>query len=125
MALNNSEQMSLCEETSQYAVRELDQRRSLHLGARYQRLECERLKLLLNTWLNFERERGDFIVKETEARKVFQHGHLKLETRIDRIDQLADGSLAVIDYKTSTTSIARWWGRKTGRTSAAALRYVS
>lgn len=112
LALNNAEQMSLCEETSQYAVRELDQRRSLHLGTRYQQLECERLKLLLNTWLNFERERGDFIVKETEARKVFQHGHLKLETRIDRIDQLADGSLAVIDYKTSTTSIARWWGER-------------
>lgn len=110
LALDGAEQMSLCEETSQYAVRELDQRRSLHLGIRYQQLECQRLTLLLNTWLDFERERHDFVVRETEARKVFQHGHLKLETRIDRIDQLADGSLVVIDYKTSKTSIARWWG---------------
>ncbi|MEH6909394.1 MAG: PD-(D/E)XK nuclease family protein [Oceanicoccus sp.] len=110
LALDDAGQMSLCEETSQYVVRELDQRGSLHLGSRYQQLECQRLTLLLNTWLNFERDRSDFIVRETEARKVFQHGHLKLETRIDRIDQLADGSLAVIDYKTSKTSIARWWG---------------
>ena len=39
-------------------------------------------------------------------------GPLRLRTRVDRIDALADGGLAVIDYKTGEASPAHWFGER-------------
>src|SRR5690606_5491414 len=41
-----------------------------------------------------------FTVKAVEEAFLWTRGPLQLRLRLDRIDELADGSLAVIDYKT-------------------------
>ena len=67
----------------------------------------------MGNWLDTEKERADFSVKALESRHSFRFAQLELEMRIDRIDQLADGSLVIIDYKTAKKSeIHRWWGTR-------------
>ena len=112
LALDESEQQTLCADITAYCVTEFSQRKPSRLGARYQALENTRLQQLLRAWLDVERSRANFVVLSTEERKSFQFNTLKLQTRIDRIDRLDDGSLLIIDYKTGSSSISRWWGER-------------
>jgi len=64
-------------------------------------LEAERLNTLVQEWLvGVEMERDFFQVLETEQQHVEKLGPLQIRLKVDRIDQLADGSRIVIDYKT-------------------------
>ena len=68
---------------------------------RFKAIETTRLTRLLIAWLTHERERTqDFEVIALEQDQPIEIGGLRLKTRADRVDRLADGSLAVIDYKT-------------------------
>ncbi len=71
-------------------------------GERWQVRERLRLQALLTQWLELERRRTPFRVEQLESPSVtVQHGGLTFQCRVDRVDRLADGSRAVIDYKTS------------------------
>lgn len=59
--------------------------------------------------LRFDREREPFSVVAVETPRTLQLGALRLEVRPDRVDRLADGSLAIIDYKTGADADARSW----------------
>lgn len=78
------------------------------LAPRLAGLERERLQGLLETWLEKELERDDFTVLETESERSLELGGLRFRVRIDRIDQLADGRLAVVDYKSGRVSASDW-----------------
>jgi len=56
-----------------------------------------------------DRARAPFIVEGVEEPCTGRIGALTLEFRPDRIDRLADGSLAVIDYKTGANAEVRAW----------------
>ena len=64
----------------------------------------------MQRWLAIERERESFRVCGTEVSANLEMNHLRLSLRIDRIDECADGSKIVIDYKTGTTSSQNWFG---------------
>jgi probable DNA repair protein len=53
--------------------------------------------------------RAAFVVEDVEASHTGRIGPLTLEFRPDRIDRLADGSLAVIDYKTGASADVKSW----------------
>jgi ATP-dependent helicase/nuclease subunit B len=76
--------------------------------SRYLALEIKRLTRVLTDWLAFEKTRAPFSVSETEARRVISLAGLDLDLRLDRIDQLQDGSLLVIDYKTGYVTPNAW-----------------
>jgi probable DNA repair protein len=62
--------------------------------------EKERLLALILDWLETEKSRpGDFIVRDLEQQSDVQLSRLSLRLRVDRIDELKDGGLVVIDYK--------------------------
>ena len=63
-------------------------------------LECTRAQFVLLQWLSLELQRTPFQVEALEQKAVWRHGVLELNLRLDRIDRLLDGTLAVIDYKT-------------------------
>ncbi|MDX3895951.1 PD-(D/E)XK nuclease family protein [Pusillimonas sp.] len=63
-------------------------------------LEQARAKALLHDWFALELERGPFTVRSVEEAFLWARGPLQLRLRLDRIDELPDGRLAVIDYKT-------------------------
>lgn len=62
-------------------------------------LEVRRARQILMRWLDLEMRREPFAVLAVEQRKRWSYGRLELNLQLDRVDRLADGRLAVIDYK--------------------------
>ncbi|WP_415033609.1 PD-(D/E)XK nuclease family protein [Azonexus sp.] len=79
------------------------------LPANFRRLEAARLQRLLLRWLKLEDERPSaFTVLSCEEEKTLAVGNLRIRVVIDRVDQLADGSCAVLDYKTGKVETHSW-----------------
>jgi probable DNA repair protein len=75
---------------------------------RYLELEELRLVRLVSEWLDYEENRIEFEIKDTEVRRSVHITGLTLDLRLDRIDRLRDDSLLVIDYKSGNTSPKSW-----------------
>ena len=72
--------------------------------------EARRLAAVLGAWLAIERTRPPFVVQNIEELQTFSFGGLEFRLRLDRIDALADGGLAILDYKTGRVEKpARWF----------------
>lgn len=82
------------------------------LIGRFAAIEHGRLCRLVWQWLVYERERGPFRVTMREAARRVQLGRLSMELRLDRMDQLVDGTHALIDYKTGVAKLASWLGER-------------
>lgn len=67
------------------------------------KLEVQRSRLVLKRWLQLELQREPFEVLAVEQRERWTYGALELTVRLDRVDRLADGRLAIIDYKSGVT----------------------
>jgi probable DNA repair protein len=75
------------------------------------KLEKERLSALLAEWMEYERERDSFKVSQLEKRKILNLSGLTLNLTVDRIDELSDGKIAIIDYKTGINQkLNNWFG---------------
>jgi probable DNA repair protein len=94
------------------AIAEVGKKRPGVLEGRFAQLERERLSALAREWLEVERQRPDFEVVAREETREFKVAGLSFTGRIDRMDRLADGSHAVIDYKTGATSVSAWLGER-------------
>src|SRR5690606_6370459 len=77
------------------------------LAALY-RLEHERRVRMLEAVRAAEAARAPFVVAAGERREEIAVGPYTLRARSDRIDRLADGGLAVLDYKTGPASANDW-----------------
>ena len=89
--------------TTQGAEIAIDYLRKLHpetMTPAFSLLEKGRLTNLLEGFLLVEKQRSEFTILHNEKTVSWQHSQLSLTLRIDRVDQLADGSVALIDYKT-------------------------
>jgi RecB family exonuclease len=83
-----------------------------YLGALYE-LEAEHLQRVLAALLREEALRAPFRVRAVEQQASMALGPLTLHVRIDRIDELADGTIAIIDYKTGERATsADWFGER-------------
>jgi RecB family exonuclease len=81
-------------------------------GARWRRRERERMRGVLENWLQIEKLREPFEVEQLEpGTDVARHAGLEFRVRIDRVDRLADGSRVLIDYKTGRAA-ADWRGER-------------
>ncbi|KAA6464794.1 hypothetical protein DYQ86_02215 [Acidobacteria bacterium AB60] len=78
------------------------------MPGRYLELEVKRLTRLITEWLDYEATRLPFTVVATEVKSVAAVGDARLELRLDRIDQLNDGSLLVVDYKSGDMKTRVW-----------------
>ncbi|MDP8990362.1 MAG: PD-(D/E)XK nuclease family protein, partial [Acidobacteriota bacterium] len=72
-------------------------------------LEQTRLQDLLGEWLQKERNRPDFAVLEREQPREVEVAGLKLAIKADRLDRYADGTHAILDYKTSDKQGIKDW----------------
>jgi probable DNA repair protein len=73
-------------------------------------LERDRLLLLVASLVASDLKRADFKVDTVEERQVVELKDFRLSCRLDRIDTLAAGGVAIIDYKTGrNTSPADWF----------------
>jgi probable DNA repair protein len=71
--------------------------------------ESRRLNRLLRAWLEIERARPPFAVAAVEARRDLALGGIALRMRVDRIEALGGGGLAIIDYKTGMLDQPAQW----------------
>jgi probable DNA repair protein len=72
-------------------------------------LEAQWLRARLLDVLALDRARPAFSVVALEARHALTLGDLRLNLQIDRVDRLASGGHAIIDYKTSREVVLRHW----------------
>jgi exodeoxyribonuclease-5 len=79
------------------------------LPPRLRALEAQRLAELLATWLEVEATRADFRVQACEERQRLDIEGLGINVVVDRVDRLADGRLAIIDYKSGRSDRTRTW----------------
>jgi probable DNA repair protein len=75
----------------------------------YLQVQRDRLLRLLTWWLELEAQRGmPFAVRSSEKEfKDVRVGPLRLNVRMDRIDEV-DGGEVLIDYKTGSASVGEW-----------------
>jgi len=94
------------------ALARMRRRRAQSLEGRFAALERDRLVALARAWLDFELRRDDFEVIGTEAPVTVSFGGVSVEAKLDRIDLLASGTRAVLDYKTGVASLSSWLGAR-------------
>lgn len=82
------------------------------LGERYLHIEQQRIRRLLLEWLDCELERASFTVEALELACELDLEGFPVRVRIDRLDQLPDGSQVIIDYKTGAPGIGALAGER-------------
>jgi ATP-dependent helicase/nuclease subunit B len=93
--------------------------------------ESQRLADIVRAWLDaVERERPPFVVRATEMKLPLTLGGIGISLRIDRVDTLADGGVAIIDYKSGrAVEPAKWFAPRPSGTQvglyALALRAMA
>jgi probable DNA repair protein len=91
------------EQAAAAAVKELE------LEGRLAELERVRLARIAREWLEVEKGRPDFSVLHLEEKRSLEFAGLEFAARIDRMDRLASGGHAIIDYKTGGNITPRRW----------------
>jgi probable DNA repair protein len=101
---------SLVEPLAAATLDDLGRRRPDLFSARFRAIETARLTRLVGDWLDLERTRAEaFTVAALEQDQVIELAGLRLATRADRVDRLAGGGLAIIDYKTGRSVSSEGW----------------
>lgn len=72
------------------------------------RIEEQRLKQLIKSCLNWDKQREPFHIESTEKAYSIKLSGLTFNVRIDRLDQNEDGGKWVIDYKSSLPASKPW-----------------
>ena len=97
---------------AQQAVTRMRQRGVDVLDGRFGELEQQRLQRLVSLWLDYERARNDFEIIACEQKSEAEAGGVRVRIKLDRMDRLADGAHAIIDYKTGVANAASWLGAR-------------
>lgn len=95
----------------EHAIAHHETQTEVTMPPRTRQLESARLQRLLDRWLSFEREQraAPFTVLVCEQESLLEIEGIRVRTIIDRVDQLADGRLLVIDYKTGQSIDIKNW----------------
>jgi ATP-dependent helicase/nuclease subunit B len=108
LALDATTRDALLAKAADAAIAKVRERRPDALAGRFGEIERERLVSHLDQWLAYECQRDDFAVVANERKARLAFGGIEVDARLDRMDRLADGSHAVIDYKTGEAKVNQW-----------------
>jgi ATP-dependent helicase/nuclease subunit B len=74
--------------------------------------ECRRAVRLIHALCDLERNRTPFNVRDMERDTVLQLAGAQLRLRIDRLDELGSGGLAILDYKSGRPIPGDWYSER-------------
>ncbi|TAJ20188.1 MAG: hypothetical protein EPO47_09830 [Rugosibacter sp.] len=94
-----------------HALEKFLQRAIEPLPTRLAQLEVAHLQRVLARWLVVEAQRAPFRVFACEARHDLNIEGLPVRVVVDRIDELTDGRLVIIDYKSGHSAKADSWAQ--------------
>jgi probable DNA repair protein len=103
---------NVLQDAAAQAIAEESARGTEILTGRFATIERARLIRMLREWLQYERERAPFEVVERERKRQVIWSGLAMNVRLDRLDRLADGTHALIDYKTGAAKFTSWLGNR-------------
>ena len=86
------------------------------------RRERQRAVRLMRALCELERQREPFTVRDTERAVEMTLAGARLNLRLDRVDVLGDGSLAILDYKTGRPIRPDWYGERPSHPQLLAYR---
>ena len=109
-AYSTTQRQAVIERCVDKALKPLQFNRPRLFTARFTQLEQRRLLTLLESWLQFEIHRDAFSVIQQEQWSTIEIAGIPIHMRVDRIDQLQDGSQLILDYKSGKTHINAWFG---------------
>ncbi len=109
-AMDAAQLEALVADAARVAVARMRAEHPGRLEGRFARLEQERLASAALEWLAIDRGRPPFSVVLREDELAIEAGGLAFRGRVDRMDRLASGGLAVIDYKTGSPGVSGWLG---------------
>ncbi|WP_144391446.1 PD-(D/E)XK nuclease family protein [Pleionea sediminis] len=75
-------------------------------------IEKEKYTHLIFELLQLEKKREPFNVKALEFEQEIVINGVSIKTRLDRLDELENGSQIVIDYKTGRVDAQKWFGER-------------
>jgi len=102
----------LVRDSVEAALRAISERSDDSAQRRHIRIEALRLENLVAQILDIERQRGFFEVVQMESRESMKLGALEFTIKLDRVDRLEDGGLAVLDFKTGSARRGDWCGAR-------------
>lgn len=111
-ALDAEEIEAAARECAATAVAGLARRRPHTFGERFRVIETDAVTALLIEWLAVEAQRPAFRVQEREWATELTLADKTFRVKLDRVDELADGSRLVIDYKTGKLGAGDWDGER-------------
>jgi ATP-dependent helicase/nuclease subunit B len=94
------------------AIHDMSMRRRALRKSRFAAIEQERLEQLVTEWFEIESQRQSFVVLHQEEKRRVNVGGIEVQIRADRVDQLEDGSLVIVDYKSGDHGPSRWEGER-------------
>lgn len=100
LELSDEGLMDLVNKTTQFVLEEASRHIYLLQNSAFFAIEVQRLQALILESLELDKSREPFAVIGTEVPREIELSGLKFSIVIDRIDQLSDGRLLIIDYKT-------------------------
>lgn len=110
VALQETDRAAAIERATSAALVAVHESRRRSLSTAYWSLECDHLNKVLLDWLAVEQARTAFVVRHREQEVELKLEQLQLRLRVDRIDELPDGSRVIIDYKTGLSKVQDWLG---------------
>lgn len=111
-SISNEDLDVLLANVADAAMARIRRERPTTLSGRFADIEKRRLIGLARAWLERDRQRDAFKVIAVEDKRSMAIGGLKLNARLDRVDETADGRRIVIDYKTGKPSATAMLGER-------------
>ncbi|MGZ5087363.1 MAG: PD-(D/E)XK nuclease family protein [Usitatibacter sp.] len=102
----------ILEACADQALAQVKRYRSDVLAGRFAELERARLVRLAREWLSVDARREGFEVAALEEKHPVTFGGVTVNAKLDRMDKLASGGRAIIDYKTGACKTSAWMGAR-------------
>jgi probable DNA repair protein len=108
LSMNEDAIQALLTQVVDQAISRFERQQRNNMTGRQRRLETKRLMRMTMKWLDVDRQRPPFeaLVEQNHKETV---GQLILRTRIDRVDKMDNGQVAIVDFKSGNNVDHKQW----------------